>query len=477
MGVLKIKQTMHDGRTRVWKIDSKVPYRTFGSSRKAHLTSIDKDSPTFEAAVEHRADGWHLVTFNTADSTPDRKITQDTEIQLKNSVLKFEPVNREEYLHNSFDNIQTQGSQTKQIYLVTRANRILESKVLENGKPFIYSIHGKKYKFNNPATESWTVVEKEGFNIKSRMIRTEDLKSLEKIQASDLIDEDGKKAVAITLGFAALLAFLVFLAPKKDTQVAETEIPKAATNIVVKMEKRKPRQSAPVPAAPTPTKQVQNQPNPAPAASNKVASMLKAAVGSRISQLIGKVSATEARTANVLVTKSGVRAGEGPSGRALSVLGKVESSGRNWTGDATASAATVGTAGVGGGRNVAALGGGLGAGKTGSGGVGLIEDESEVVGGLDREVIANYIKTQLGQILYCYERQLSATPNIYGKVAVKFTISGTGQVETQSINETELKSQPVENCILSRVAKWKFPAPNGGTKVLVTYPFMFKATN
>lgn len=478
MGVLTIKQTTHDGRTRVWKVDSKVPYRTFGTSRKAHLTSIDKESPNFEAAIEHREDGWHFITFNTSDSSPDKKVTSSTEVQLKNSVLKFEPIYKEEYLNRGFDNLKTQGAQTKQVYLVTRANRILESKVVDHGKPFIYSIHGKKYKFNNAPSENWTAVEKEGFNIKSRSIRTDDLKDLEKIQASDLIDADGKKAVAVTLGFAALIAFLVFLSPKKQTQVAETEIPKAA-NVVVKMEKKKPSQ--PKQSAPAPAQQAKVQPKEAPVAppspTNKVASILKAAVGSRISQLIGKVSATEARNANVIVSKGGVKAGEGASGRALSALGKVESSGRNWTGDATATAATVGTAGVGGGRGVSSLGGGLGAGKTGSGGVGLIEDESEVTGGLDREVIANYIKTQLGQILYCYERQLSATPNLYGKVAVKFTISGTGQVEAQGISETELKSPPVEGCILNRVAKWKFPAPNGGTKVMVTYPFMFKATN
>ena len=92
-------------------------------------------------------------------------------------------------------------------------------------------------------------------------------------------------------------------------------------------------------------------------------------------------------------------------------------------------------------------------------------------------MIAQYIKTQFGQILYCYERQLSANPDLYGKVAVKFTIAGTGKVETQAINETTLKDKSVEGCILNKIAKWKFPEPKGGTKVLVTYPFLFKSTN
>ena len=121
--------------------------------------------------------------------------------------------------------------------------------------------------------------------------------------------------------------------------------------------------------------------------------------------------------------------------------------------------------------------GGLAAGGTGSGGVGLIEEEGEITGGLDREIIAQYIKSKLGQILYCYERQLSAKPDLFGKVAVKFTIGPSGQVEQQLIGDTTLKNATVEGCILNRVAAWKFPAPQGGTRVLVTYPFLFKSTN
>ena len=109
--------------------------------------------------------------------------------------------------------------------------------------------------------------------------------------------------------------------------------------------------------------------------------------------------------------------------------------------------------------------------------MGLLEDEGEITGGLDREVIAQYIKSRLGEILYCYERQLSANPDLYGKVAVKFSIAGTGAVETQRIGDTTLKNATVEGCILQKVAKWKFPTPEGGTKVLVTYPFLFKSTN
>ncbi|MEI7973869.1 MAG: AgmX/PglI C-terminal domain-containing protein, partial [Bdellovibrio sp.] len=121
--------------------------------------------------------------------------------------------------------------------------------------------------------------------------------------------------------------------------------------------------------------------------------------------------------------------------------------------------------------------GALKAGTTGLGGAELLEEESEITGGLDREVIASYIKSQLGQILYCYERQLSAEPQLYGKVTVKFTIGPSGSIETQRISETSLRSQIVESCMLQKISKWKFPPPEGGTRVVVSYPFLFKSTN
>lgn len=209
----------------------------------------------------------------------------------------------------------------------------------------------------------------------------------------------------------------------------------------------------------------------------KVSGLLaKNSLGSRLTQLLGKVSATEARTAQLLKSR-GAEAGTRPSGRALATLAQGDFSGQNWAEKAGSGAPAIGTRGLGGGGDAGSLGTALAQGSTGSGGVALIEEESEVSGGLDREVIAQYIKTRLGQILYCYERQLSATPDIYGKVNVKFTIAGSGQVEAQAVNESTLQSRPVENCVLSKISRWRFPEPRGGIKVVVTYPFIFKSTH
>ncbi len=478
MRVLQLKQTTQDGRTKVWKVDSKSPLVTFGSSRKSNLVSIDTDSHKFHSVIEYRPDGWHYISFDLKDSNPDLKITKETIVHLNQSTLQFELREKDETMMHDFENLKSAGSDKKQLYLVLKDNRVLETAVLKPGKPYTYAIQGQKQIFSLPASVDWVQEEREGFLIKSKLIEVDSLTHLAKIPKNQVLDSQSKKTLLITLGVTALFVFLSFLSPKKDVLHDELALPKTAMNVVVKTEKKK-IQKIEKSIQPQQAKVVPNEKTLAPAGGGggKVSALLKGAVGARISQLIGKVSATEARTANLIVQTSGIKAGEGASGRALAAVGKVEASGRDWNGESAGKGTGVSTVGIGGGKGTSALGGALGKGKTGSGGVSLIEEESEVSGGLDRDVIAQYIKTQFGQILYCYERQLSANPDLYGKVAVKFTIAGTGKVETQAINETTLKDKSVEGCILNKIAKWKFPEPKGGTKVLVTYPFLFKSTN
>lgn len=125
-------------------------------------------------------------------------------------------------------------------------------------------------------------------------------------------------------------------------------------------------------------------------------------------------------------------------------------------------------------RGIASVGS-LNAAAVGKLQLGILEEETEVSGGLEKDVIARYIESQLGQIRYCYERQLSANPDLLGKIQVKFTIGASGKVVEQKIGQTTLNNQMVEGCILRRVTAWKFPAPKGGTQVFVSYPFLFKS--
>ncbi len=97
-----------------------------------------------------------------------------------------------------------------------------------------------------------------------------------------------------------------------------------------------------------------------------------------------------------------------------------------------------------------------------------------VLGSLDPEIIRRIVREHGEQVRYCYESELTRTPGLYGKVVMKWVISGDGKVMSVTIAETQMKNANVENCLASRIKTWVFPKPNGGGIVLVNYPFVFK---
>jgi outer membrane biosynthesis protein TonB len=146
--------------------------------------------------------------------------------------------------------------------------------------------------------------------------------------------------------------------------------------------------------------------------------------------------------------------------------------------------------GAGGGGNALGIGGlGTKGGGSGRGGYGAIDlggrgkDETvfvpgrtTVVGGLSREVINRVIQKHYNEIKYCYEKELTHDPGLYGKITVLFVISGDGRVGDALVQQTTMSSEPVESCMLNHVKRWAFPAPQGGGTVQVTYPYVFKSS-
>ncbi|MCC7403267.1 MAG: AgmX/PglI C-terminal domain-containing protein [Bdellovibrionales bacterium] len=100
--------------------------------------------------------------------------------------------------------------------------------------------------------------------------------------------------------------------------------------------------------------------------------------------------------------------------------------------------------------------------------------EAIIQGGLDRDMIAAVIQKNMGQIRFCYEQGLQGDPKLAGRVAVDFVIDGNGLVKIAGIGSTTLNSKSVEDCILLRLKSWKFPLPEGGVDVKVSYPFMLR---
>ena len=111
----------------------------------------------------------------------------------------------------------------------------------------------------------------------------------------------------------------------------------------------------------------------------------------------------------------------------------------------------------------------LAGGSVGSGNiVALVDEETVVEGGLDKDAIAEVIKRNLGQIRYCYERQLSSNRDLYGKVLIKWMIGASGEVITPHVDTSTLKSA-MSRAVSS--AAWQAgssPSPrrNSGERIL-----------
>lgn len=486
---LVVKQQLKAGQSKVWKLKPSEGHYTFGSSRTADLFSSDTKLELWHGIIKWHNDEWIYINIDSstldADSEPMTTIKNGTIIKFSDSELSFLIVDKDIEI-NKFQLSPVSASsvvQKYQIYQVFLGDLLLENKVLPNNKKFKPSSIPDKIVIDPIPSSSWHVSRHNQYTLKQKTIDAEKPNSIGRIKRSDFIDADSAKGVGLTAIFSLIVILSYIFIPKEEKYIPVAKKALATRTLVlenpVKKEKApaaSPNQEKQVVKAPTAPSEIPQDVKAADSApKNKVAGVLKGLNTSRISSLLSKVSAQGQKSKNVVVSE-GVLAGSGSSGRALAALGKVDRSGSDWNKANGGQGFKVSTGGIGGGNNLNGFAQ-LSGGKVGKGGVGLIEDESEVVGGLDREEIASYIKTQLGQILYCYERQLSANKDLFGKVSIKFTISGTGKVEAQSISDSTLKNAMVEGCMLNKIASWKFPTPRGGTKVIVTYPFLFKSTN
>lgn len=104
-------------------------------------------------------------------------------------------------------------------------------------------------------------------------------------------------------------------------------------------------------------------------------------------------------------------------------------------------------------------------------------NDSEVNGGLTRAQVEAVVRRNSGQLLYCYEKALQASPNLRGRMTLDWVVGPQGQVRSVSVASSSLRTKSVENCVVASVKKWKFPRPVGGVNVDISYPFDFGRMN
>ncbi len=115
-------------------------------------------------------------------------------------------------------------------------------------------------------------------------------------------------------------------------------------------------------------------------------------------------------------------------------------------------------------------------GSGGSGGPGVEVGDPIILGALDKSEIDRVVKSHLGQIRYCYQRELTKNPSLFGKIVVKFVIAKDGSVSSAKTHTSTMANPNVEGCVNGRFLRFQFPQPKGGGIVIVTYPFIFKSS-
>jgi outer membrane biosynthesis protein TonB len=135
---------------------------------------------------------------------------------------------------------------------------------------------------------------------------------------------------------------------------------------------------------------------------------------------------------------------------------------------------------------VAAVGGLRGGGSIAGGGTGEAAAEKKVSGSvrseapavdgeLDPAMVAKEVRSRLGAIKACYERALKRNPTLSGKVVIHWTITQAGTVSGVDVEQDTLGDAEVASCMKALVARWRFPAPAGGS-VDVSFPFVFQSS-
>ncbi len=492
------------------KPDFKSDVFVIGSSKKANIRIIGDDISPIHAAFEIRNGIWNIIDLGSETGTwfqnkpiLENEVNSSMDICIGGHNLSVEPIAViDDKVFKESKKIDIPGDRVAvyQQIAIFYQSKLVES-YLEKPKKDLEISYGRELiNIKAPVNADWIENKMGDYVVKNRLVRSAKFENKEKsiwaIFPKDLI-----KPFSHAAGLACLFLLSLYIIPKalnsdpgglKDNQYTklifdQKTIEKQRKKSVVLTKKLEEKKINKVVKTKKITPKITNLEKKltklAPSRRNQV---IKAKVGrvvssiktSGLSALVSKVSQRASSNAR-LIKSSGVKASSGKSGRAFASISDVKNSAK--IGDATKKGSfrvgVVSTNGEAGGNRVSSSLGGLSGAGIGSATVGVLDEETEVEGGLTAKQIARVVKDNLGAIKYCYERQLPAKPCLYGNIKVEFVVSPQGRVITQRVKSTTMKNPLTEGCILRKIKKWVFPLPKGGSEVAVSYPFHFTSTN
>jgi TonB family protein len=460
---------------KTWKLESGIKPFSLGHSRNADIR-LDKAHPGITGVIEFKEGKWSFTHLHKPDGFAIERfipITGPTIIPLKDSDLHISPVDRNVHLFDTNSQKQA-GAQPSWIWLVwKRNNKVWYSEFCGLDKNARWP-HNRKLINLSPTTE-WQTLENDGISLSYKLAAAPETKGLFNGALKGIFDPALRPYLMGALAACLLTGLLSVVGKKAEQTLVEAKKTAISESTLIHLEKK--------PTPPQPPKDAVAKAlaqTAAPKTQSTPKASARKALGQVFSQ-IGKHSlkniAVGTGPKTISISSTTTPTATPSTAKTFKVLGSLGTGTGLRPSQFTKGNVKDGSVGLGngpiGGTNL----GQISQGSVGQGDLGLLHKESQVTGGLDRDVIAKYINAQKGKILYCYERQLSANPGLFGKVSVKFQIGGNGGVETSNVTESTLGNASVESCLLNLIAQWTFPKPEGGVKVLVTYPFVFKSLN
>ncbi len=81
---------------------------------------------------------------------------------------------------------------------------------------------------------------------------------------------------------------------------------------------------------------------------------------------------------------------------------------------------------------------------------------------------------RVSALMPCYDEVVQKVPQMRGRVRMRFVVAADGHVMEATVLSSALRSRMVEQCIVDRARRWRFPA-SGGQKTRFTTHFDFSS--
>lgn len=105
----------------------------------------------------------------------------------------------------------------------------------------------------------------------------------------------------------------------------------------------------------------------------------------------------------------------------------------------------------------------------------IAAESPEIEGQMDEETVRKIALKNQASLKYCFQKAQARNPELSGKIVVRLTIDGDGNVTDVSVEQSTIDDQEMVSCVLRMVKRWKFPATGG--EVNITFPLVFMSVS